>query len=390
MENFFNKDLAESYDVIILGGGPAGCSAGMYAARDALSVLILEKNFPGGNMAITEHIENYPGFTEPVLGHEITDKFVKHAQKFGAILRQGNCVEVIDEGVWKTVILEDGRKIKCKALIIATGSKPKKTEAKNEQNFIGRGISFCATCDGGFFRNKEVIVIGGGDSALEEGIYLTKFASKVTIVHRRNEFRAAKIIQQRAKENEKIHFMTPYVVNEVVGENTVTGVKLENRETGEIVDYKCDGIFEFIGWDANTDIFTEPTMKGKLGTNVVKTKKHLYDHVLYDSANEKNFAQELDTNKDVAVYVKLPNGFYISTPVGKYNPDWAIAFYEGTVKHIFFVAETKGTMESLNLRPIEQAKISCAKKLFNEMSTSNVKYHDVDSYQSLLNIMNSI
>ncbi len=257
MENFFNKDLNESYDVVILGGGPAGCSAGMYVARDALSVVILEKNFPGGNMAITEHIENYPGFTEPVLGHEITEKFVKHAQKFGAVIRQGNCVEVIDEGVWKTVILEDGRKIKCKALIIATGSKPKKTGAKNEEHFIGRGISFCATCDGGFFRNKEVIVVGGGDSALEEGMYLTKFASKVTIVHRRNEFRAAKIIQQRAKENEKMHFMTPYTVEEVMGENTVTGVKLRNTQTNEVIDYKCDGIFEFIGWDANTDIFTD-------------------------------------------------------------------------------------------------------------------------------------
>ncbi len=256
MENFFNKDLNESYDVIILGAGPAGCSAGMYAARDALSVLILEKNFPGGNMAITEHIENYPGFTEPVLGHEITDKFVKHAQKFGAVIRQGNCVDVIDDGIWKSVILEDGRKIKCKALIIATGSKPKKTGAKNEINFIGRGISFSATCDGGFFRNKEVIVIGGGDSALEEGIYLTKFASKVTIVHRRNEFRAAKIIQNRAKENKKIHFMTPYVLDEILGENIVTGVKLKNTQTEEIVEYKCDGIFEFIGWDANTDIFT--------------------------------------------------------------------------------------------------------------------------------------
>ncbi len=256
MENFFAKDLNESYDVIILGAGPAGCSAGMYAARDALSVLILEKNFPGGNMAITEHIENYPGFTEPVLGHEITDKFVKHAQKFGAVIRQGNCVEVKNEDIWKTVILEDGREIKCKALIIATGSKSKKTGAKNEINFIGRGISFCATCDGGFFKNKEVIVIGGGDSALEEGIYLTKFASKVTIVHRRNEFRAAKIIQNRAKENEKIHFMTPYVVEEVLGENVVSGVKLKNTQTNEIIEYKCDGIFEFIGWDANTDMFT--------------------------------------------------------------------------------------------------------------------------------------
>lgn len=255
MENFFNKDLKESYDVIILGAGPAGCSAGMYAARDALSVLILDKNFPGGNMAITEHIENYPGFTEPVLGYEITDKFVKHAQKFGAVIRQGNCTEVINENEWKTVVLEDGRKVKCKALIISTGSKPKQTGAKNEINFIGKGISFCATCDGGFFKNKEVIVIGGGDSALEEGMYLTKFASKVTIIHRRNEFRATKIIQQRAKANEKIHFMTPYIVDEINGENTVTGVKLKNTQTGEIIEYKCDGVFEFIGWDANTDIF---------------------------------------------------------------------------------------------------------------------------------------
>ena len=122
----------------------------------------------------------------------------------------------------------------------------------------------------------------------------------------------------------------------------------------------------------------------------MKAKKHLYDHVVFDSTNERDFATELDINTDVAVYVKLPDGFYISTPVGHYNPDWAIAFYEGTVKHIFFVAETKGTMETLNLRPIEQAKISCAKKLFNEMSNSKVVYHDVDSYQSLLNIMNSI
>ena len=122
----------------------------------------------------------------------------------------------------------------------------------------------------------------------------------------------------------------------------------------------------------------------------MKAKKHLYDHVVFDSTNERDFATELDINTDVAVYVKLPDGFYISTPVGHYNPDWAIAFYEGKVKHIFFIAETKGTMESLELRPIEQAKISCAKKLFNEMSTSNVVYHDVDSYQSLLNIMNSI
>lgn len=257
MSNFFEKDLESNYDVVVLGAGPAGCTAGMYAARDALSVLVLEKNFPGGNMAITEHVENYPGFVDPVFGHEISDKFLQHAEKFGAVVRQGTCVDLINEGKNKKIILDDGRIINAKAVIIATGSKPKKTGAKNEELFIGRGISFCATCDGGFFRNKEVIVIGGGDSALEEGIYLTKFASKVTIVHRRNEFRAAKIIQQRAKENEKIHFMTPYVVDEVIGDTVIKGVKLKNTETGEIIDYAVDGIFEFIGWDANTDIFTD-------------------------------------------------------------------------------------------------------------------------------------
>lgn len=257
MSNFFEKDLEENYDVVVLGAGPAGCTAGMYAARDALSVLVLEKNFPGGNMAITEQIENYPGFVDPVFGHEISDKFLAHAEKFGAVIRQGTCVDLINEGKTKKIILDDGRTINAKAVIIATGSKPKKTGAKNEDLFIGRGISFCATCDGGFFRNKEVVVIGGGDSALEEGLYLTRFASKVTIVHRRNEFRAAKIIQQRAKANEKIHFMTPYIVDEVIGDTTIKGVKLKNTQTGEIIDYATDGIFEFIGWDANTDIFTD-------------------------------------------------------------------------------------------------------------------------------------
>ncbi|MDE7169606.1 MAG: FAD-dependent oxidoreductase, partial [Mucispirillum sp.] len=187
--------------------------------------------------------------------HELSDKFLKHAEKFGAIVRQGTCADIINEGEEKTVILDDGRKVKCKAVIIATGSKPKKMNAKNEELYIGKGISFCATCDGGFFRNKEVVVVGGGDSALEEGIFLTKFASKVTIVHRRKEFRAVKIIQKRAAENEKIKFLTPYVVDEVLGNRVIEGVRLKNTETGEYMDYKTDGIFVFIGWDANTDIF---------------------------------------------------------------------------------------------------------------------------------------
>ncbi len=164
------------------------------------------------------------------------------------------------------------------------------------------------------------------------------------------------------------------------------------KAAGLINDEKATAVIQHITYDMldekyDTDIFTEPTMKGKLGTNVVKTKKHLYDHVLYDSANEKNFAQELDTNKDVAVYVKLPNGFYISTPVGKYNPDWAIAFYEGSVKHIYFVAETKGALSSLQLRDIEKAKIHCAKEHFKAISNGSVVYNVVDSYDELMNLL---
>ena len=135
----------------------------------------------------------------------------------------------------------------------------------------------------------------------------------------------------------------------------------------------------------DTDIFTEPTMKGRLGVNALPVKKHLYDHVLYDSTNEKTFATGLDTSEEVAVYIKLPNGFYINTPVGKYNPDWAIAFHEGMVKHIYFVAETKGSMSSMQLRAIEDAKIHCAREHFKAISTENVKYDIVDSYESLMN-----
>lgn len=164
------------------------------------------------------------------------------------------------------------------------------------------------------------------------------------------------------------------------------------KAAGLINDEKATAVIQHITYDMldekyDTDIFTEPTMKGKLGTNVVKNKKHLYDHVLYDSANEKNFAQELDANNDVAVYVKLPNGFYISTPVGKYNPDWAIAFYEGNVKHIYFVAETKGSLSSLQLRDIEKAKIHCAKEHFKAISNGSVVYDVVDGYDELMNLL---
>ena len=159
-----------------------------------------------------------------------------------------------------------------------------------------------------------------------------------------------------------------------------------------INDEKATAVIQHITYNVldekyDTDIFTEPTMKGKMGVNAMKANKHLYDHIIYDSDNERTFAEKLDTDKNVAVYVKLPNGFYISTPVGRYNPDWAIAFYEGSVKHIYFVAETKGSMNSMQLRLVEESKIHCAREHFKAISNGNVVYDVVDSYQSLLNIV---
>lgn len=159
-----------------------------------------------------------------------------------------------------------------------------------------------------------------------------------------------------------------------------------------INDQKATAIIQHITYDAmdekySTDIFTEPTIKGKLGVNAMKAKRHLYDHIVYDSTNERDFATELDTNKDVAVYVKLPDGFYINTPVGHYNPDWAIAFYEGTVKHIYFVAETKGSMSSMQLRLIEESKIHCAEEHFKAISGDKIRYGVVKSYQDLMNLV---
>lgn len=254
MKNFFNTDdMKEIYDVVILGAGPSGCTAGLYAARDAMSVLILEKNYPGGHVSITETVENYPGIEEPIAGSDLAQKFYSQAIRYGAQIRFGVCSSVqMVENDNKLITLEDGRTVKAKALIVATGSHPRELSIPGEKRFIGRGISFCATCDSGFFRNKEVIVVGGGNSALEEGMYLTKFASKVTIIHRRNEFRASKIVQQRASDNEKIVFMTPFVITEVLGTSKLEGVTMKNVETGEERIINADGMFVFVGWIPNT------------------------------------------------------------------------------------------------------------------------------------------
>jgi len=253
LQDFFNQDIENEYDVIILGAGPAGLTAALYSTRDALKTLVLDNQFPGGQVAITEFVENYPGFPEGLMGADLTEKMYAQAVRFGAKVRNGNCEKIEEDGDSKLIYIA-GREepIKTKSVILALGSQPKKLEVPGENKFYGRGVSFCATCDGSFYKDKEIVVVGGGDSAIEEGIYLTKFASKVTIVHRRDELRATKVLQERAFNNDKIEFVWDSIPASVNGEAKVESFTVENVKTKEQTEIPIAGIFVFIGWTANT------------------------------------------------------------------------------------------------------------------------------------------
>jgi len=242
------------YDVAIIGAGPAGMTAAIYASRANLDTLMLERGVPGGQVADTEDIENYPGF-ETIKGQELSTKMFDHAKKFGAEYAYGNVQEVIDHGDYKEI--DAGSKsYRAKAVIITTGAIYKKLGTPGEEELTGRGVSYCAVCDGAFFKEREIVVIGGGDSAVEEGIYLTRFADKVTIIHRRDELRAQKIIQNRAFDNDKIEFIWDTVVesiNEVDGK--VGNLSLKNVKTGATSEFDTEGVFVYIGMVPLNDPF---------------------------------------------------------------------------------------------------------------------------------------
>lgn len=242
------------YDVIIAGAGPAGMTAAVYASRANLDTLMLERGVPGGQMADTEAIENFPGF-ESVLGQDLSNKMFEHAKKFGAQYAYGDIQEVIDHGNYKTVVTSS-KEFQTKALIITTGAQYKKLGIDGEAKLTGRGVSYCAVCDGAFFKDRELVVIGGGDSAVEEGMYLTRFASKVTVIHRRDELRAQKILQDRAFANEKMAFVWDSVVETINEENGKVGsVTVRNVKTDEVSAFKTDGVFVYIGMDPLSEPF---------------------------------------------------------------------------------------------------------------------------------------
>ncbi|WP_243290341.1 thioredoxin-disulfide reductase [Bacillus sp. FJAT-47783] len=234
------------YDVIIAGAGPAGLTAAVYTSRANLSTLMIERGVPGGQMANTEEVENYPGF-DHILGPELSNKMFEHAKKFGAEYAYGDIKEVVDGEEYK-IVKAGGKEYKAHSVIIATGAEYKKLGVPGESELGGRGVSYCAVCDGAFFKGKDLFVVGGGDSAVEEGVYLTRFANKVTIVHRRDELRAQKILQQRAFDNEKVDFIWNHTVKEIHEVDGKVGkVTLVNTQTGEETEKEIDGVFIYIG-----------------------------------------------------------------------------------------------------------------------------------------------
>ena len=243
------------YDCIIIGAGPAGMTAALYAARANLKTLLLERGIPGGQMNNTAEVENYPGF-DSILGPDLALKMYDGINQFGVEHGYGNVVEVKDHQDYKEVITDDAS-YEAKVVIIATGCEHRNLEVPGEAEYSGRGVSYCAVCDGAFFRNKKLIVVGGGDSAVEEAIYLTQFADEVKIVHRRDALRAQKIIQDRAFANEKISFIWDSVVEEIKGDDQkVTSVQIKNVKTGETYEEAADGVFIYVGLVPLTQAFT--------------------------------------------------------------------------------------------------------------------------------------
>ena len=257
MENFFNfEDLESVYDVAIVGGGPAGLTAGVYSGRDCLKTIVLEKNFPGGQVAVTEIVENYPGFPDGTLGSELSELLYRHAAKFGTHVKYGICKKIEEIENYKYIHLEGNPvKIKAKTVIIATGAKPKHLEIPGENKFLGRGVSFCATCDGAFYKDKEIAVIGGGDSAVEEGTYLTRFAKKVFIIHRRDKLRASMWLQEKSFKNKKIEYIWNSRPVQINGNDKIESLRIFDNKGNEEYNVNIAGVFVYIGWSADTEAF---------------------------------------------------------------------------------------------------------------------------------------
>lgn len=270
------------YDIIVIGAGPAGLAAGSYAGRARMSTLIIEKEKDGGQIVITNEIENYPGSLEEESGPSLIARMAKQAEKFGAEKIYDTVVDVELEGKIKHIKCSKGGDYYAKAVILATGASPRPIGCPGEKEFTGKGVSYCATCDANFFEDFEVYVVGGGDAAVEEAMYLTKFARKVTLIHRRDELRAAKSIQEKAFKNEKLAFMWNSTVEEIKGDGVVTSMVVKNTKTGELSTVEADeedgtfGIFVFIGFDPKSQLFEG---KVEMKNRYIVTDQYMHTNV---------------------------------------------------------------------------------------------------------------
>jgi thioredoxin reductase (NADPH) len=261
-------------NVAIIGSGPAGYTAAIYNARADLKPVLIEGPQPGGQLTITTEVDNYPGFSQGINGPELMEEMKKQAERFETEIIIAQAISVDFSKRPFLIRLDNDQEIQARTVIISTGASARLLGIPSESEFMGRGVSACATCDGFFFRDKEVIIMGGGDTAMEEAIFLTKFASKVTVVHRRDELRASKIMQEKAFANEKIDFIWDSVISEILGEEggLVTGVRLKNVKSGEASDVPCEGIFIAIGHTPNTKIFQGVIELDEKGYVVLKGK----------------------------------------------------------------------------------------------------------------------
>ena len=243
-----------SHDIIIIGSGPAGLTAAIYAGRALVKTLVIGGRLPGGQLMLTSGVENFPGFSEGIQGQDLMQEMRKQAERFGAETLDED-VESVDFSYKPLRVTAGGREYTSNAIIIATGSSAKWLGLRSEEKLRGRGVSSCATCDGYFFRERKVVVVGGGDTALEEALFLTKYATEVLVIHRRDQLRGSKILQKRAMNNQKIRFVWNSVVEEILGTDKVQGVKIKNTKTGENSMIQCDGVFVAIGFEPNTKVF---------------------------------------------------------------------------------------------------------------------------------------
>lgn len=251
------------YDVVIVGGGPAGLCAGLYTSRANLDVVLLEKLLPGGEITNTEWVEDYPGF-DLIGGPELAKKMEEHAKKFGLKIEMQNVTEIYSEGLIKVVKTDDGE-YRSRTVIFCPGGSPNKLEIPGEKELAGKGVSYCAICDGAFFKSQVIAVVGGGDAAVEEGTFLTKFGSKVYLIHRRDRFRAQKIIQERAFANPKIEVIWNTVVEEISGDSKVEHLRLKNVATGEKKRLDVGAVFIFVGFVPNSHLIKDRVEKDKNG-----------------------------------------------------------------------------------------------------------------------------